>query len=758
VWQQPKPKGPVGGFWAIDRREKALGILNQPGMAKDRLRRACNLWCALWAWPLEEAKHLPDQAKFQKELNDILGIDEEPPNLDSQLALLEEGKPSSPPQASDRPKDSKESLLSSVARQLCERLRPHHWELEFPEVFLNRGGFDLTVGNPPWIKLQWNEQGLLQELEPRLALDGVSASDTAKTRAAVLTRGGREAYVAECTLLDGIKAFLNGVQNYPLLVGVQTNLYKCFLERAWALGSDHLIVGMIHQEGLFQDPNGTALRREMNLRARHVYRFQNWLMLFSEVMKTRTFCLTVTSIPQDRINMSTCSNLFHPRTIDASYSHDGSGAVPDIKSNEGGFETRGHRNRIVRCKDEEFELFAHLFDRKGTSARAARLPLVHSQEVLSVLTKLARYPRQLTDIREAVLCTEMWHETNSQKDGTIRRETSVPKTPGALVISGPHFYVGNPLYKAARVISRTHRDYDAIDLTDISDDYLPRANYVPQCSPKEYLERTPKFGGRPVTEFYRHVNRRMIAVTGERTAAAAIIPPFVGHIGSVFSIAFEDEGALLAFSGLLASLPVDFYVRSAGISDLRWDLACSLPLPQDGSPWRSMLQARALRLNCLTSHYADLWTRNWAPIIGWSLDDPRLSSWPDAKAQWSRSVALHNHFERRWALIEIDALAALELGLTIEELCTIYRTQFSVLRQFERDTWYDQNGRIAFTSNVNLGIGLDRKDFDHWQQCLRDGIKLPKEFDTRGLIPPFEVRDRDADMTHAYVYFEAALR
>ena len=120
------------------------------------------------------------------------------------------------------------------------------------------------------------------------------------------------------------------------------------------------------------------------------------------------------------------------------------------------------------------------------------------------------------------------------------------------------------------------------------------------------------------------------------------------------------------------------------------------------------------------------------------------------------AVALRNHFERRWALVEIDALAALELGLTIEELCTIYRTQFPVLRDYERNTWYDQKGRIAFTNNRGLtGVGLERKDFEIWQGCLRDGSKLPKELSTLGLVAPFEVRDREKDMTRAYSYFSA---
>ena len=29
-------------------------------------------------------------------------------------------------------------------------VRPFHWELEFPEVFADEGGFDAIVGNPPF--------------------------------------------------------------------------------------------------------------------------------------------------------------------------------------------------------------------------------------------------------------------------------------------------------------------------------------------------------------------------------------------------------------------------------------------------------------------------------------------------------------------------------------------------------------------------------------------------------------------------------
>lgn len=759
-WGQDPPAPPLGGWLSVAQREKLVASARAEDSAYGQLRRLMELWACLWAWPLSDVALLPDRKAWLAAVEGVLGLEPSGVAGHAQLELAGAITGAGEGESDEADEAAKPGSLWDVVKATSARLRPLSWELEAPEVFL-KGGFDLVIGNPPWLKLQWNEQGLLEEFEPRLALDGVSASDVARKRGDVLSSVSRVGeYLAEAGGLQGTMAYLNAPANYALLQGVQTNLYKCFLVRAWELSSSDGVTALIHQDGLFDDPKGGALRAAAYPRLRYVFRFKNELQLFPDVANQRTYVLTVSGNAGESAGVALIANLFHPATIDEIVGHDGAGAVPGIKTDDGEFETRGHRSRLLRIGDPELALFAQLLDKPGTPLRRARLPVVHSVEALDVLRKLAQCPRRLGDLGGETHGTEMWHETNAQKDSTIRRETRFPAGPTDWILSGPHFYVGTPLNKTPRATCSHNKDYDVIDLEAIADDYLPRTNYVPACDPSTYVARTPTFRGRPISISYRHVHRRRLAATGERTLIPAVAPPGVGHIDQVYSVTFSSPSEMLATNGLLCSLALDFYVRSTGKGDLRGDLLGVLPMVSGDSPRRAAFIWRTLRLNCLTTHYADLWNEVWPQSTspGWTSDDPRLSPWPAPTATWTRASAVRNAFERRWALVEIDALAALELGLTLTELCTIYRTQFPVLRQYEQDTWFDTRGRIAFTASKGLvGVGLDRKSFELWQDRLRTGAPLPPDFDTQGLVPPFELRDREEDMGHAYERFAAAL-
>lgn len=122
------------------------------------------------------------------------------------------------------------------------------------------------------------------------------------------------------------------------------------------------------------------------------------------------------------------------------------------------------------------------------------------------------------------------------------------------------------------------------------------------------------------------------------------------------------------------------------------------------------------------------------------------------EAQWSGSTPLRRASDRRQALVEIDALIALSLGVTADELCTIYRTQFPVLHGYDRNSYhYDANGRLV----PNSVLSIWRKKRDDITEAERTATNPSGNTYTYEL--PFITLDREADMRQAYAHFERVL-
>lgn len=225
----------------------------------------------------------------------------------------------------------------------------------------------------------------------------------------------------------------------------------------------------------------------------------------------------------------------------------------------------------------------------------------------------------------------------------------------------------------------------------------------------------------------------MAATTGFRTFYPALLPLGAAHIHGIHSAGpiYAPEQVLAAATS--SSLLADYFVRASGLSNLYGPVFNSLPMCELNNSTAHMVE-KYLQLNCLTSVYSSLWKE----ITG---------------KEWTEDVSIRNAQERFHAQNDIDAIAALSLGITADELCMIYRTQFPVMRRYDQEDHFDAHGRKVPKEIMKLQ-----------EKIKEDGEQLPKEQRTwvhpQSKVTytfeyPFASLDREADLRRAYAQFSS---
>jgi hypothetical protein len=546
-----------------------------------RLKTAMDAWCALWLWPLDKADLLPNRAEFLQGMAMILeggftpdgslaapSMDEFADPSPDFLDLMEPDAPARDLfKAAAKRQDglfretNVEALIETfdwlgVAVEVAERERFVHFDLIFADVMKARGGFDVIVGNPPWAKPSWNEGLVLADIDPLYA--GLSASDAKKVLAEALPkapsvrREGRtvpadEAFLQDFVSTRGAMEVTSSEVMNPFAGGGSNNLYRCFIDLSFRLVASDGYAALIHQDGHLGDPKSGAFRRHWYARIAKHFEFSNKMTtkVFAEVHHELKFSLNVYRGEAREVDFEKFTHAFLPSQIEDSYAdQDGLGEIPGIKGNDGKWDTRGHRDRVMRIDRSTLAVIHSLSEDAAVPVEEARFVQPYSVRTLDIFSAMSASDR-LDDAVQRMVSSigaqpsepeqivgwqahRMWHETEDDKlRGIIHRKTATREI-DATIIQGPFFHVGNPFYKSPKEIYRNSSDYTVIDLNSLAIEYIPRSNFGPAIEMVEYNLRLPQCRwnrSKKHSDFYRLAVRSMVALNGERSFISAVIPP-----------------------------------------------------------------------------------------------------------------------------------------------------------------------------------------------------------------------------------------
>ncbi|MFM9591212.1 class I SAM-dependent DNA methyltransferase [Streptomyces scabiei] len=630
-----------------------------------------------------------------------------------------------------------------------------HWELDFAQVFA-RGGYDLQVGNPPWVRPRWQEDLVLAELEPWFTLTPKPTNEEWRDRKKeALDEYGITYHLVELSQNSGLVSMLTSAVTYPLLAGTQPDLYRAFMCTVWA-HTTYGSTGLLHPDSHFGGVKEGRLREAAYRHLRLHAHFHNRTGIFPENHANLEFSINIYTAPQD-ISFLHLSWLFSPETLVPSLTHRGNEPVPGIK-NAGKWEVRPHYARAIRVNRERLSEWSRLSGNSETPPSQAALLYPLTTEEERAIVALAHSRTRLSDFD--LLTSRAYHESEGRRDGLIKWETSSPREAREAILQGPHIGLANPAFKEPKIPCKTNRDWSSFDLTKIPADLIPRVNYRRATDWQTFRSAQTPWLNKRYTDFYRLTWRRMIAFDTERSLYAALLPPGPAHVDSLNTIATNDARVTALNAGFWAAMPIDYLLRITGRSDLRVAEAKNMPAATSDHPLAHPLLLRTLRLNSVTNAYANMWEdlfhRAWPRCEDWAYE-----AWVNIKPlarhlkpHWHYDTPLRTEHERRAALVELDAIVSVWLGITADQLIAIYKSRYPILSDYEAEMYFDANGRKVARNHNTHGHGQTKETYPALLAHLESPDTNPPP---EGYDPPFYKANREAEMRGAHAHFQARL-
>ena len=234
------------------------------------------------------------------------------------------GDPVAIADGTEKPKGKDAAVLTDLiakAQALVAEQRFLHWEVAFPGVWTDweskepTGGFDAVIGNPPWDKMEMEEEAWFEDRRREVA----RASTTAERQnlIAALRQTDPSLFaafqLADKRAKDAVRV-ARELGAYPYLSKGRPNIYGLFVERALRLIKPDGLVGLLTPSGIVADKAAAAFFRSLASARRvgAILDFENRNPAFFDDVDGRfKFCVFLMSGPSRTFASTDCAFFLH---------------------------------------------------------------------------------------------------------------------------------------------------------------------------------------------------------------------------------------------------------------------------------------------------------------------------------------------------------------------------------------------------------------------------------------------------------------
>ena len=619
----------------------------------DCLRRACDIYAYAFYHNVKADELYKDKGGTDKELD----LEAEVPYTKTVMRALQEieameclekGKPL-PIYYRQLSADFKTEV-----KRMAEEQRFFHWCVEFPEVFAANKGFDVMCGNPPWDKLQMEEEKWFAGKDE----DIVKAANQAERKekiAKLQTSAPKlyEEFTTACNALTSQSNFVKNSGRFPLTAVGKLELSSLFAELCLSFSKEAW--GLVLPTGIaVNDSNKYFFSKLIDEnRLMSIYSFENEEKLF-DIHHSFKFCLLTCCGMKDTPHevkggfyLRRVDHLLDPRRIYTLKTSDFARLNPNTKtcpvfrtSRDASLTAKIYRNSTILLNEEN-----------GNNPWDVKFGSMFN---MATDSNLFRTHAQLAEAG-AILKGNVFT--------TIDGNKYVPLYEGKMIWHYNHHYGTWPT-EGGRPNSI---NMPSLDELSNPNSYLIPWYWVPLTEVNERLKKRDNEGNLVWEWEHKWLIgfRKLTNATTERTFICTPIPNAKG-LGDSVTLLYAERGTVPVASlcAMLTSLVYDYTVRQkVGGTNMNIFFVKQLPvLTPDQIPsamqWQIVKRVAEL---CYFNHDMD----GWASELWEEMSEEQRAELPQLGAQqpW-----VYNPERRAILQAELDAIFAHLYGLNTEDL------------------------------------------------------------------------------------------